>query len=314
MARIVFMGTSSFAVPVLRGLIDPHEVVAVITRPDRPAGRGRRLSTSPVKSLAVSRGLTVVQPPTLRDEDVQLRLRELRADLFVVTAFGQILPSRALAIPARGSLNVHASLLPRHRGTAPIPFSILEGDTTTGVTVMLMDEGIDTGPILAQRSIAIHRDDTTGSLGERLARLGRDVLIESIPLWLRGEIRPRRQDEQKASYTRLLTKRDGLINWSLSAIEVWHRSRAFRPWPGAYTYWRSKSLKILRCRPSLENTVEVRPGLVVEGPEGVAVGTGHGLVVLEEVQLSGRRALSCSDFACGQADFVGSVLGKEREQ
>jgi len=310
-ARIVFMGTPRFAVPILMGLMEQHEVVAVVTQPDRAAGRGRRITPSAVKSFATSHGLLVLQPTSLHQMRVIKQLRSFEADLFVVAAFGQMLPSDVLSIPSHGCLNVHASLLPKYRGASPIAWAILNGEAETGVTIMLMDEGMDTGPILAQRALAIRPDDTTGSLSERLAEIGKVLLLETIPLWLAGEISPRAQEDERATYARSLKKTDGLIDWNLSAVEIWRRCRAFDPWPGAYTFWRGRVLKLLRSRPLPHPNGEEMPGRVIRVAEGIAVKTGQGLLLLETVQLSGRRPLPIADFARGQRGFVGSILSNE---
>ena len=313
MARIVFMGTPGFAVPILERMISEHDVVAVITGPDEKAGRGRRVTVSPVKSFALSHCLPVLQPTSMRQPDIIENLRSLKAEIFVVAAYGQILPVDVLAVPRFGSLNVHASLLPRYRGASPIAHAILRGETRTGVTVMLMDKGMDTGPIVAQHSLDIEPDDTTGSLSERLAKLGRDLLAETIPLGLSEAISPRPQNDGEATYAGPLKKSDGLIDWSRDAEDITRRCRAFHPWPGSYTFWRGRQLKLLQCRALPGEATDAQPGSVLESPEGVSVVTGHGFLLLEVVQLSGRRVMRCSDFACGQRAFVGSVLGAEGE-
>jgi methionyl-tRNA formyltransferase len=309
MERLVFMGTPDFAVPVLKTLIGRYEIVAVVTQPDRRARRGRKLEASPVKALALAHDLPVLQPPSLRRPDAVAELRALKPEVIVVAAYGQILPAEVLDIPSGGCLNVHASLLPKYRGAAPVSAAILAGEEGTGVTIMLMDEGMDTGPILSQATCPISPQDTRESLSARLAQLGADLLTATLPRWLAGEIEPQPQDHGQATYCRIITKEDGLIDWSQSAVEIWRRSRAYYPWPGTYTYWRGKLLKVLRAEALPQWSGEGQPGRAMALDEGLAVATGEGALLLGEVQLAGKRALSAQDFARGQRDFVGSVLG-----
>ncbi|MDD3828414.1 MAG: methionyl-tRNA formyltransferase, partial [Anaerolineae bacterium] len=286
MARIVFMGTPDFAVPSLQALARDHQVVGVVTQPDRPAGRGRRLVAPPVKEAAGALGLEVIQPPTLRRPEAVERLVAWRPDLVVVAAFGQILRPEVLAIPPHGCLNVHASLLPRYRGAAPIPAAILAGDERTGVTIMRMDEGLDTGPMLAQADWPIRPDDTTGSLTADLARLGASLLVEALPGWLEGRIAPRPQDDAQATYCRTLQKEDGLLDWALTASHLDRQVRACDPWPGAYTAWAGQRLKILRARPlpGRPGPGGAGPGRVVALAPGAGVVTGEGVLALLQVQ------------------------------
>jgi methionyl-tRNA formyltransferase len=306
--RLVFMGTPEFAVPVLEALVGQYQVVAVVTQPDRTAGRGRRAKSSAVKKTALAHKLPLLQPPSLRQPKVAAELRELAPDVIVVAAFGQILPPEVLAIPPHGCLNVHASLLPRYRGAAPIAAAILAGEEQTGVTLMLMDEEMDTGPILAQAECKIEPQDTTGSLSVKLAHLGADLLVETLPRWLEGRIAPQPQDDSLATYCQTITKKDGLLDWSLPATDLWFRVRAYHPWPGTYTYWRGKLLKILRARPMTIGPSGEEPGRVISLDDGVAVVTGTGALLLEEMQLAGKKALAAREFVRGQRDFIGSVL------
>jgi len=311
MARIVFFGTPRFGVPVLEALAQHHQVLGVITQPDRVAGRGRAQRAMPaVKQTAQKLGLPVLQPASLRhDAKVLEWLQQSAADLFVVAAFGQLLPPSILAIPAHGCIGVHASLLPDLRGAAPVAAAILRGDRETGVSLMLTDAGMDTGPIIAQRRISIAPDDTTESLSEKLAFLGAELLIETLPAWLAGQITPVPQDDSRATYAPPIKKSDGLIDWRLSAEEIARRVRAFSPWPGAFTSYLGKNLRVLRARPLPDFEHVAIPGTVVEGSEGIGVVTGKGLLLLETVQLEGKRGISAREFACGQRQFVGSVLG-----
>jgi methionyl-tRNA formyltransferase len=227
MTRIVFMGSPAFAVPALERLADSYEVVAVVTQPDRPAGRKRRLTAPPVKAAALARGLPVWQPPTLRTPQAVARLRALAPDLVVVVAFGQILRANVLEIPPHGCLNLHGSLLPKYRGAAPVPATILSAETETGVTLMRMDEGMDTGPVIAQATCPIAPDDTTATLRDKLCHLGADLLIETLPRWLAGEVTLQPQDDSQATYCHPIAKSDGRLDWQLSAEELARRVRAF---------------------------------------------------------------------------------------
>ncbi|RPI54462.1 MAG: methionyl-tRNA formyltransferase, partial [Chloroflexi bacterium] len=306
-------GTPNFAVPALQALEQDHQVVGVVTQPDRPAGRGRRLVAPPVKEAAQALGLDVFQPATLRRPEAVERLVAWQPDLVVVAAFGQILRPEVLAIPPHGCLNVHASLLPRYRGAAPIPAAILAGDERTGVTIMRMDEGLDTGPMLAQADWPIGSRDTTGSLTEVLARLGAGLLVEVLPGWLAGAIAPRPQDEAQATYCRTLRKEDGLLDWALPAAHLDRQVRACDPWPGAYTTWAGQRLKILRARPlpGRPGARRAEPGRVVDLAPGMGVAAGEGVLELLEVQLAGKSALDVQAFGQGRRDFVGSPLGGE---
>jgi methionyl-tRNA formyltransferase len=310
MARIIYMGTPQFAVPTLEALDDHHQVVGVVTQPDRRAGRGRRLAMSPVKEVALARELPVFQPGTLHSAEALEHLVAWQPDLIVVAAFGQILRQPVLQLPAHGCLNVHASLLPRYRGAAPIPAAILAGDEITGVTIMRMDEGLDTGPILAQAELPIGPGDTTGSLTRGLAGFGARLLIETLPGWLRGEIEPRPQNEENASYCRMLRKEDGRLDWTQPAPHLERQIRAVDPWPGAYTTWRGQRLKVLHARVHADSPATGQPGAVVElGPDTVGAFTGRGILELVDVQLAGKKPMLASIFARGQRDFLTGVLG-----
>lgn len=306
MTRVVFMGTPEFSVPSLRALAQAYEVVGVFTQPDRPAGRGRRVVESPVKQEAQACGLAVFQPKSLRREAVQAELRQLKPDVIVVAAYGLILPQAVLDIPPHGCLNVHASLLPKYRGAAPIAFALLEGERETGITIMLMEAGLDTGPILAQRAIPIAADDNAGTLEQKLSSLGAELLRETLPRWLAGEIAPQPQNDTGATLTRLIKKEDGAIDWSQPAISIVRKVRAFTPWPGAYTTWQGNLLKIIRATPI---DIAAPVGEVLQHDDQIVVGAGEGSVRLDEVQLAGKRAMSSAEFVRGQRAFVGARLG-----
>jgi len=312
--RIVFMGTPGFAVPPLEHLIlNGHQVAAVYTPPERPAGRGRSLVYSPVKQAAHTWGLPVVQPARLKQAEVAA-LAELAPEVIVVAAFGQILPPAVLEIPSYGCINIHPSLLPRYRGASPVAAAILAGDEFTGVSIMLMDRGLDTGPILARAQIPILAEDTTGSLTGKLSQIAARLLLEVLVGRLRGDITPQPQNEAEASYCRLITKAEAEIDWHLPAVDSWRRVRAFQPWPGYYTRWRGRQLKILKAVPLSEEGA-VGAGRVValsstaEG-SGVAfgVGSGDGLLGVLQVQLEGKRVVSAAEFLRGQRQFIGVTL------
>jgi len=313
--RIVFMGTPEFSVPPLEYLIkSEYQVVGVYTQPDKPTGRGRTLEQLPVKRVALQHGLELFQPVKLRNPDEVARLAALKPDLILVAAFGQILPQSVLDIPKFGCLNIHPSLLPEYRGATPIPAAILAGDKETGVTIMLMDAGMDTGPIISQIIVGIESDDTTESLTTRLAQAGVRLLGEALPLWFEGSLKPQPQDGSKATYTKPVTKDDGTIDWQMSAVEISRRIRAFHPWPGCYTWWQGKLLKVLEAV-ALHKEGSLTPGKVVDLASGqpavVGVETGDGILGLLRIQLEGKRALTASEFLLGQRAFVGSTLGSK---
>jgi len=307
MTRIVFMGTPDFAVPTLNRLIQHYDVVGVVTQPDRPAGRGAALKAPPVKELALAHSVPVLQPEKLRH--VLDELRAWQADVFVVAAFGQILPQKVLDIPPKGCINVHGSLLPRWRGAAPIHAAIRAGDHETGITIMQMDAGLDTGPMLSKRSLAIAPDETGQSLHDKMAQLGAELLRDTLPAYLRGEIVPQPQDDSQATYAPQINKDEGRLDWTRSAAELERLVRAFTPWPGTFTTWQGKQLKIHRAALA-EGQAEA--GQIVALDDGsCAVGTGEGLLRLLEVQLEGKKRLPIGEFLRGQADFIGGRLDND---
>lgn len=312
MTRIIFMGTPQFAVPSLQTLIahpEIGEVVAVVTQPDAPAGRGNVLTQSPVKQLALQHGLPVLQPASLKPADEVAKLRDLRPDVIIVAAFGQILRRDVLDLPPHQCINVHASLLPRWRGASPISAAIGAGDPNTGVTIMLMALGLDSGPMLSQRALPIEPHHTTGTLTPALAQLGADLLVETLPRWLNGEITPQPQDEALVTHCRTLKKEAGRLDWSRSAADLERHIRAMSPWPAATTTWQGKNLKILRAAPALQLDRMLRPaGQVFAQGKQVLVACGGGVLELLDVQLEGKKATSAGDFARGQREFVGAIL------
>lgn len=307
--RIAFMGTPEFAVPALEALIaSDHEVVGVFVQPDEPAGRGRNVVVPPVKKLALRHRLTVHQPPSLRGSCELDRLASLRPDVVVIAAYGKILPEAMLKVPPRGCLNIHASLLPRHRGPSPIAAAILAGDEAAGVTIMVVTKVMDTGPILTQRQMPILPHDTTGSLSQKLSGLGAELMIDTLAQWLDGRLVPQPQDGGKATYSKMMAKEDGLVDWHRPAAELWRRVRAFQPWPGCFTTWQGRTVKIIEAVPL---PGQGTPGLVVATNDEqavVGVQTGDGVLGLLQVQLEGKRAMGTAEFARGQRGFVGSQL------
>ena len=307
------MGTPAFSVSVLAALMDSgHRVVGVYTRPDRPTGRGRAMAAPEVKRYAQDNGLPVFQPASLRrDAAATDELRSLSADALVVAAYGLFLPKTAFSGPALGALNVHPSLLPKHRGPSPVASAILSGDNATGVTIMQVGEGMDSGPIVAQRESAIGHDETAEELTLRLFQEGGSLLAEVLPRWARGEIEAQAQDEAAATTTSRLQREDGRIDWSAPAARIALQVRAFHPWPGSHTSWRGRSLKIVAAT-GWEGSEQplAAPGEVVSLVDGgVGTGTGLGLLQLRRVQLEGRRAVDVLEFVQGHRDFVGSRLG-----
>lgn len=319
---IVFMGTPALAAHILKRLIDTENsagrVVAVVTRPDQPRGRGLKLHPSEVAEIAARYGVPVLKPVKIRTAAFVEELKSYRPDLLVVAAYGRILPPAVLGAPALMPINVHASLLPRHRGASPITASILAGDAEAGVTIMLMDEGLDTGPMLAQRSIPIAPDDTTGSLTGKLSHLGAELLLETLPRWVAGTITPQPQDDAQATHTGLLKKEDGIIDWQLPAEVLARQVRAYIPWPGASTTWRGKMLKIqqataLEPEPAAPTEAAEPAGKAslrgIAGAKSLLVRCGQGYLRLEVIQLEGKRAMSADEFVRGQAAIIGDTLG-----
>jgi methionyl-tRNA formyltransferase len=305
MAKVVFMGTPDFAVPALQALIDNHDVIGVVTQPDRPAGRGGHIHTSPIKQLAIDHNIPVLQPEKLRRTEAIGELKQWHSDVYVVAAFGQILPQAVLDIPPHGSINVHASLLPRWRGAAPIHAAIRAGDTETGVTIMKMDAGLDTGPMLLKEAITIEPDETGQSLHDKLAQLGAKLLIEVLPAYLSGALQPQPQSEAGITVAPQIKKEEGEIDWTQDAASIERLVRAFTPWPGTYTTFRGKQLKI--------HAGDYTPGHLDVGLVGVldsniAIGTGDGVFLPTDVQLAGKNRMDIESFVNGYSDFIGTIL------
>jgi methionyl-tRNA formyltransferase len=302
------MGTPEFAVPSLRKLVDLGEqVVAVVTQPDRPKGRGQRLSAPPVKLLAAEHGIPVLQPAKVRAPEFVEVMRGLNPDLIVVTAFGQILPKTILEIPRFGCINIHASLLPRYRGAAPINWCIINGEADTGITIMQMDEGLDTGDMLLKKTVPIAPDDDGQSLHDRLSVLGADALEEFMKLVISGNLNPEKQDNHLSIYAPMLKKEDGCIDWERDPQSIRNLVRGMTPWPGAYTFLGEKVLKVCRCRVAGGEGI---PGTVLQADRtGLVIACRGGGLLVDELQLEGKKRLSVRDFLAGYNIKPGTVLG-----
>jgi methionyl-tRNA formyltransferase len=310
--KVVFMGSPAFALPALQALmLNQYDISAVYTQPDRKSGRGQQVTSCPVKQFASGAGIRVVQPLSFRDAwEVEL-LAGLKPDIIIVAAYGQILPEAVLNIPQHKCINIHPSLLPKYRGPSPVAAAILNGDAQTGVTIMLIEKKVDSGPIIAQTQVSIGDDDTTGSLTGRLAKTGAEILIATLPGWVSGTIQSLVQDESRATYTRMEKKEDGELDWKWPAVQLWRKVRAFDPWPGCYVKWNGSRIKIVEAVP-LADTEKGSPGQVIALPRGeairVAVRTGEGLLGLVRVQPEGKCDMTAADFCVGHRGFVGSVL------
>ena len=310
MTNLIFMGSPQFAVPTLDALARDHTLLAVFTQPDKPAGRGQQLTAVPVKHWAVAHNIPVYQPKSFRKEPQAIDvLRDLKPEVIVVAAYGLILPQAVLDVPRFGCLNVHGSILPRHRGATPITFAILAGDAETGITIMQMDAGLDTGPMLSVAHEAIRSDDTTASLSERLAVVGAQLMADTLPKYLRGEIVPQPQPEDGVTYSPKIDKANAQIDWGRPAIEIERMVRAYLPWPGTQTVWDGQMVKVLQAQ-VIEGKRDRAIGQVGKLSDGsIGVMTGDGVLVLKEIQLAGRKALKAEDFVRGQPKFIGAVLG-----
>jgi len=310
--RIVFMGTPEFALPTLERLALHYPLVGVITQPDRPAGRGRRMMASPVKELALAEGIPLFQPERLRRVEAVEHVRAWAPDLIVVVAYGQILRPSVLEIPRLGVLNVHASLLPRWRGAAPVQAALLAGDTVTGVTIIKLDEGMDTGPIVAKREVPILPRETGGELEARLAEIGAQVLLGVLPDYIAGLVQPQAQPQEGVTLAPRIPTGAAGIDWTCSAEMLERHVRAYAPTPGAFTTWNGARLKVLRGEAIASDGRDASPGTVFLHQKLPAVVTGDGALVLLQVQMAGKRPMNGDAFVRGRKDLLGAVLSSHR--
>jgi methionyl-tRNA formyltransferase len=307
--RIVFFGTPSFAIPSLEKLIHgPDKVMAVVTQPDRERGRGRKKSPSPVKELALQHEIAIHQPEKVKEVSFQEAMKAIGPDLFVVVAFGQILPKALLEIPRYGAVNVHGSLLPKYRGAAPIAWAILRGEKKTGITTMLMDEGMDTGDILMQAELPIEQEDNGETLSEKLSLLGGELLVKTVERMKTGSITPLRQDHSMATYAPPLKKEDGRIDWKKSAEAINLQIRGLNPWPGAFTGWENRLLKIYEGEARKGTSRQGAGSVIWIGSDFIEVETGDGSLLIREVQPEGKRRMSVRDFLSGHRVSVGMTF------
>ncbi len=300
--RIIFMGTPDFAVPSLKSLLDSdHEVVAVVTQPDKKKGRGKKISPPPIKIIAERAGISVLQPIKIKTEEFQDILRSFKPDLIVVVAYGRILPAEILNLPPLGCINVHGSLLPRHRGAAPIQWAVLQGDEKAGVTIMQMDVGMDTGDILLPAAIKVDEGETAGSLFNKVAKLGAETLIKALQLLLEGNLPPICQDHDKATKAPPLKKEQGLIDWNKSAIEIHRQIRGMDPWPSAYAFLDGKRFRLFSPK-VVYKTSDLPPGsILLANKEGLLIATGKEMLLIRELQPEGKKRMIVESFLCGHS-------------
>jgi methionyl-tRNA formyltransferase len=309
--RILFMGTGSFAVPSLKALTESdHQVIGVVTQPDRPAGRGRQIRISPVKELALAAGIPVYQPERVRSDDFVALVQEMSPDAVVVAAFGQIIPQVVLDIPRFGSVNVHGSLLPKYRGAAPVHYALFNGETRTGVTTMLMNAGLDTGPILLSRETEIRPEEDEAALEARLADIGAGLLVETLRGLEEDAIVPQPQDDSQATYAPSVKREECEVCWSNDALEIVNRIRGCTPRPGAYTFWQKAPLKVWSARALSGTDAHGSAGTILAvSSDGILVQAGRGMVLLSEVQPQNARRIGAAEFARGYRVRAGDALG-----
>jgi len=304
--KIVFMGTPEFAATILQSLIDnKFSVVGVITSPDRPKGRGKKMTMSEVKEAALKNNLPVFQPEKIKKQTSIDQLKLWKPDLIVVAAYGQIISKNILDLPKYGCINVHASLLPKYRGASPIHYALLNGEKETGITIMKMDEGMDTGEIISNFQFLISNDDNLISLYSRLANLGAKLLVKTIPDYIAGKIKLKKQDNNQATYTKIINKKDGLIDWQESAEQIINKIRAFNPWPGTYSFWNKKKLGIQSAQITNQ---QLLPGMVVIEGKTIFIGTSDKAIAVTQIQLEGKKSMMASDFILGNKSIDQSQL------
>ena len=310
--KIVFMGTPTFAVEILNSLVEAgHEIAAVVTQPDKPKGRGKKMEAPAVKVRAEELGLKVYQPLKVRDEEFIGLLREINPEVIIVAAYGKILPREIIALPPLGCINVHGSLLPKYRGAAPIQRAIMNGEKITGITIMLMDEGMDTGKMLTKAEVIIEQEDNSGSLFAKMAEAGAKLLCETLPLWQRGEIVPEEQNEAEATYAPMLAKEEELIDWQGDAEKICCQLRGLAPAPCGYTYYRGERLKIGDCSWIDEQKTSRAGEVVAVDKSGITISCAKGCLKVTKVQPAGKKMLSAWDFSNGSKITLGEILGEE---
>lgn len=307
--KTIFIGTAEFGLPAFTALLadGDFEIILAITQPDKPIGRKQIIASSPIKIAAEKNNITVLQPEHIID--IKEKISLLKPDLIIVAAYAQLIPEEILNLPKYGCLNLHASLLPKYRGAAIIQAAILNGDKETGLTIIKMDKGLDTGEILAQTAVNISDEDTAGTLYDKLSEASADFLIAAIKKYLAGEITPRAQASDQASYVKALTKGDGLINWPKPAADLEKFIRAMNPWPMAWTWWDGKQIKIISAQSRPIEINSYKPGKTFKYNSGLAVQCGRGALIIKSLQLEGKNALMSEEFLRGYKDFTGSVLG-----
>jgi len=306
--RVAFMGSPEFAVPCLRSVAAAHDVVVVVSQPDKPAGRGGELRAPAVKVAAQELGLPIIQPKSARNGELAQALRDARVDVAIVVAYGKILPKDVLEAPPLGCINVHGSLLPKYRGAAPVQWAVIDGEAETGVSIMQLDEGMDTGPVWAERRVAIGPEETSGELLARLAPIGAAALIETLPMIASGTARPIVQDHARATHAKMLDKTDGAIDWAQPARAIAARIRGVDPWPGAYATLRGQPIKLFRAIVTERAAAEGAGTVVAIDREGVHVACIGGVVAIREVQAAGKKRMAAQAFASGRGIAVGDQL------
>ena len=310
--RAVFMGTSSFAAEILSSLLEnKYNIISVYTQPGKKVGRDGGIGKSAVAEIAEKNDLKVFEPQNFSEETIN-ELKDQKPDMIIVAAYGKILPQEVLEVPGFGSINVHASMLPKFRGPSPIQNAILEGEAETGTTIMLMDQGIDTGDILKQKKIAIDPDETYPELLSKIAGVSSSLLLETLPFWAERKIKPQKQNENQATYCQLIEREDGKIIWTDDTVSIYNRYRAFIPWPGIFAYWKKNGfnlrLKLSKISPIKNDFSDKKSGEIFDLDGKAAVKTADGAIILEEVQLEGKAKTKISDFINGYPDFIGSIL------
>ncbi|MDD5043306.1 MAG: methionyl-tRNA formyltransferase [Patescibacteria group bacterium] len=305
------MGTSEFAVPILEKLIKNYQIIGVFTQSDKPLGRNKELAKSPVKELALKNNLTIFQPQNLKEQNALNQIKELSPDLIVVVAYGKIIPQNIIKIPKYGVINIHGSLLPEYRGASPIQTAILNGGEKTGVTIMLIDEKMDHGPVLAKQELGITNNDTTETLSKKLSVLGADLLIKILPDYLSGKMKPTEQNHEQATFTKITTREDGQIDWFKSAEEIERQWRAFTPWPGIFTFWDGKRLKLnaIRILNTDNNPAQDIGKVFLIDDDNMGIYCGKGSLILEKLQLEGKKELTGQEFRRGYKNIIGAELG-----